>query len=212
MGKSIILFTLTLIILLTQFLAGQDRYLKYEMQYVTLEDFDADGYVLAIGGGGEGTIGRLKGSQVIAIDISERELREAPTGPLKIIMDARELRFLDETFNTATSFFTLMYIKGGDHVKVMGEVFRVLKPGGKFLVWDAIISKKTDSVQDRVLVPLTISLPGGKVETGYGVRMPKEDHDLDYYVKLAEATGFNVLVKKTKDRTFYIELQKPISK
>ena len=212
MSKSIILFTLTIIILLTQFLAGQDRYLKYEMQHVTVEDFNADGYVLAIGGGGEGTMGRLKGSQVVAIDISERELKEAPDGPLKIIMDARELKFLDETFNTATSFFTLMYIKGSDHAKVFDEVFRVLKPGGKFLIWEAIISKKSDSVQDRVLVPLTINLPQGKIETGYGVRMPPEDHDLDYYLNMAEAAGFNILNKYTRERTVYIEVQKPISK
>jgi ubiquinone/menaquinone biosynthesis C-methylase UbiE len=127
-------------------------------------------------------------------------------------MDARELKFLDESFNTATSFFTLMYIKGSDHEKVLSEIFRILKPGGTFLIWDAIISKKSDSVQDRVLVPLTIKLPQEEVETGYGVRMPDEDHNLAYYVRLAEAAGFSILNKKSRDRTIFIKAQKPDSK
>jgi ubiquinone/menaquinone biosynthesis C-methylase UbiE len=200
------------LILINCSLFAQNRYLNYEMQYVTVEDFEAEGFILAIGGGGEGTIGRLKGDQVIAIDISKRELQEAPDGPLKIVMDARELKFLDESFNTATSFFTLMYIKGSDHEKVLSEIFRVLRPGGTFLIWEAMISKKSDSMQDRVLVPLTIHLPQGKVETGYGVRMPGENHDLAYYVRLAEAVGFSISHKESRDRTLFIKAQKPDSK
>jgi SAM-dependent methyltransferase len=206
------LLPLIILVLITFYLPAQDRYLKFEMQYVTVDDFKAEGFILAIGGGGEGTIGRIKGGQVIAVDINKRELQEAPDGPLKIIMDARDLKFLDRTFNTVTSFFTLMYIKGSDHEKIFHEVFRVLKPGGKFLIWDAIISKQADSIQDRVLVPLTIELPHGKVETGYGVRLPQEDHDLNYYIKLAEGTGFNIILKNSRDRTFYIEAQKLKSK
>jgi ubiquinone/menaquinone biosynthesis C-methylase UbiE len=159
MNKSNFLVVFFVFIIFTFCLVAQSSTLKFDMQHVTVNDFKANGYILDIGGGGEGTIGRLKGSQVIAIDISKRELEEAPDGPLKIIMDARELHFLDETFNTVTSFFTLMYINGNDHEKVFSEAFRVLKPGGKFLIWDAIIPKDTTSVHDRVIVPLTIKLP-----------------------------------------------------
>jgi ubiquinone/menaquinone biosynthesis C-methylase UbiE len=187
---------------------GQDGRIRFERQHVILDDFAADGYILAIGGGGEGTIGRLKGSQVIAVDILKSELLEAPDGPLKIIMDARDLKFIDKTFNTATAFFTLMYIDGNDHDKVFREVYRVLKPGGKFLIWDAIIPEPPDSTKNRVLVPLTIQLPQKEVRTGYGVRLPREKHDLAYYVKRAESVGFKVLSKKEKDRTFYLEIQK----
>ena len=73
------------------------------------DDFAADGYILAIGGGGEGTIGRLKGSQVIAVDILKSELLEAPDGPLKIIMDARDLKFIDKTFTRIFIFKFLRY-------------------------------------------------------------------------------------------------------
>lgn len=69
-----------------------DQIYRFEKQEVTVHDFDAQGYILAIGGGGEGVIGQLRGQQVIAIDISKRELEGTPPGPLKIIMDARSLR------------------------------------------------------------------------------------------------------------------------
>jgi len=209
MKKSTIIIAVIIISFLVTGSYAQDNVIRYEMQTVTLNDFTADGYILAIGGGGEGTIGRLKGSQVIAIDIRKSELLEAPDGALKIIMDTRDLQFIDNTFNTATSFFTLMYISGKDHVAVFKEVFRVLKPGGKFLIWDAIIPKPSDSNKKRVLVPLTIKLPNETVNTGYGVRLPLEDKDLNHYIKLAEKIGFKVNSKNTKDRTLYIELEKP---
>lgn len=189
-------------------LEAQSNFLKFEMQHVTLDDFAAEGYILAIGGGGEGSIGRVKGSQVISVDISKRELEEAPNGPLKIIMDARDLKFLDNAFNTVTSFFTLMYINGSDHEKVFAEMFRVLKPGGKLLLWGAIIPKQTDQNQTRVLVPLTIKLPDKVVRTGYGVRLPLQAHDLDYYTKLAEKVGFKVELQEAEKQVYHIIAQK----
>ena len=94
--------------------ASEEEILFLEKQEVTVENFDALGHILDIGGGVEGIIGVLKGSQVVAIDPSSRELKEAAPGPLKIVMDARELKFLDDTFNTATAFYTLMYIHSGE--------------------------------------------------------------------------------------------------
>ena len=41
---------------------------------------ELEGSILDIGGGGEGTIGRLYGTQVIAIDNRQEELDEAPEG------------------------------------------------------------------------------------------------------------------------------------
>lgn len=93
---------------------SEDRLFFFEREEVIVDDFDTVGLILDIGGGGRGVIGELKNQQVIAIDPSKRELEGAVDGPLKIIMDATNLQFLDETFHTATSFYTLMYIKTFD--------------------------------------------------------------------------------------------------
>ena len=67
----------------------EDDILFIDPVKVTVPSFCTDGYVLDIGGGGEGVIGRLNSLQVIAIDCVKDELEEAPKGPLKIVMDAR---------------------------------------------------------------------------------------------------------------------------
>ena len=131
-----------------------------------------------------------------------------PDGPLKIIMDARDLKFPNETFNTATSFFTFMYIPGKDHETVFAEVYRVLKPGGKFLIWGALLPKKDDIGKERVLIMLTLKLPKEEVGTGYGVRSPEVNYDTDYYIKIAERVGFKIVTSETKEQTFYLELEK----
>ena len=56
---------------------------------------ELNGKILDIGGGGEGVIGRLYTNQVVAIDIRQEELDEAPTGFEKILMDATQLDFKD---------------------------------------------------------------------------------------------------------------------
>jgi SAM-dependent methyltransferase len=187
----------------------EERIFFFDEQEVTVDDFEAEGHILDIGGGGEGVIGRLKGAQVIAIDPNKRELEEAPPGPLKMVMDATDLKFLDGTFDTVTSFFTLMYIDGHEHEEVFSEVFRVLKPGGRFLVWDAEVRPSVHHDKEIAAFPLSIRLPTEQMETGYGCPWPAEDHDLAYYLQLAEDTGFEVGVGRQKDLVLVLELRKP---
>jgi len=186
-----------------------ERTYRFETQIVDVEDFDAEGYILAIGGGGEGIIGQLKGNQVISIDISRRELEESHPGPLKIIMDARDLLFLDDSFNTAASFFTLCYISGEDHEKVFQEVLRVLASQGKFLIWDVVLKERKDKAKDIAIFPLLVRLPNKEINTGYGVHWPEKSHDLSYYIQLSKRVGFEIVVKKEQGQWFYLELKKP---
>ncbi len=55
--------------------------------------------------------GRLKGQQVVAIDISMKELDDAPAGFLKIVMDASDLKFPKNRFHTVTAFFSRMFMR-----------------------------------------------------------------------------------------------------
>lgn len=74
-------------------------------QDIVVADLTEAGYILHIGGGCRGTIGRLKPKQVVGIDISPRELKEAPADFLKIVMDATDLKSLDGSFGTVTAFY-----------------------------------------------------------------------------------------------------------
>ncbi len=186
---------------------------RFERQNVTVSDFQADGLILAIGGGGEGVIGQLKGSQVVAIDILKRELEDAPGNPLlKIVMDARDLKFLDGCFRTVTSFYTLMYIDEADHARVYREAFRVLAPGGRFLIWEAVMGGVPPTPGIRYgVIPLHVILPDRDFNTGYGVHWPPTLHDAEYYTRLAKKCGFRVVGRQQKGVCFMLELVKPVS-
>ena len=190
--------------------AADDRTHTFERQHVVVSGLPASGYILDIGGGGGGIIGVLAGERVIAIDRLKEELEEAPAGPLKIVMDARELQFLDGAFRTATSFFTLMYIKTEDHRRVFEEVFRVLAPGGRFLIWDTVLPPRTDEKKDIAVFPVTVKWADGKtISNNYGVRWPSEGRDAVYYQQLAEEAGFGVVSQCITGQHDYMDLRKP---
>ncbi len=66
-----------------------------------------------------------------------------------------------------------MYVPPDDKPKALAEVYRVLRPGGRFLVWDTVIPDPEDARRKWFLLPLAVSLPdGAQVYTGYGVRRP----------------------------------------
>jgi SAM-dependent methyltransferase len=175
---------------------------------VPVDDFPAQGWILDVGAGGAGVIGVLKGAQVVGIDIIKQELIDAAPGPLKIVMDARDLKFLDNTFNTATAFFVFMYIKDEDHPRVFQEVHRVLAAGGKLRIWDAVFPKPVDPEKTHGLFTLNVQLPKQRIDVGYGVRWPAEGRPLSRYEQLARAAGFTVVTSSEKSPWFYLELQK----
>lgn len=188
---------------------SEDRLFFFEREEVIVDDFDTVGLILDIGGGGRGVIGELKGQQVIAIDPSKPELEGAADGPLKIIMDATNLQFLDETFHTATSFYTLMYIKTFEaHEKVFGEVYRVLASGGRFLIWDANFPARFDKQKDIAVFPLTVKLPKEEIDSAYGVLWPENGRIVSYYLQLADDAGFEVVSTREDGQQLFLELQK----
>ena len=182
-----------------------DQAFVIERQVVEVEPFNVDGFILDIGGGGEGIIGRLNGGQVVAIDKRLEELEESVNDALKIVMDATDLQFLDESFTVATAFYTFMYIPNELKQRVFSEVYRVLKPGGRLCVWDAVIPEE---VGDKLyfVVPLRVVMPGETVETGYGVGLKMQD--AEGLKELALTAGFKVSREKMGEHTFYLEFEK----
>jgi ubiquinone/menaquinone biosynthesis C-methylase UbiE len=177
----------------------------FETVKLEVKDFESGGLVLDIGGGGEGVIGRLKGKQVVAIDIRMDELEEAVDGPLKVVMDARALTFMDNSFTTATAFFSMMYMRTReDHQKVMSEAWRVLKPGGHLHLWDVDLSKRPDTKKEFYLVRLHYRVGDFEKGTGYGMKWPVEPRSEEYYLKLAEEAGFQLLTTERNKHIFYI--------
>jgi ubiquinone/menaquinone biosynthesis C-methylase UbiE len=183
----------------------------YEFEQVELEvkDFKSEGFILDIGGGGEGVIGQLKGSDVVAIDIRKEELEEAAEGPLKIVMDARDLNFLDSSFNTATAFFSLMYIKSkNDQQRVLQEIWRVLKIGSTLYIWDIDLSERPNTDKEFYVIRLLYKLGKKEFKTGYGQRWPKEARGEKYYIALAEEAGFQHVSTERNKKVFHMLFKK----
>jgi len=190
---------------------AEDRMFFFDQEEVIIEGIHDSDLILDIGGGGEGIIGKLKGRQVIAIDSSKRELEEAAPGPLKIVMDAADLQFLDESFSTVTSFYTMMYIKDIEtHRQVFSEVYRVLKIDGQFLIWDGILPHRESGEKDVAVFMLAVKLGEEEiVETGYGTLWPEEGRRPSTYVELARHAGFEVVLQKEEGQRLYLALRKP---
>lgn len=176
-----------------------------KMQSVELSHMPVEGFILDIGGGGEGIIGRLYGKQVIAVDTSERELKETKNEALKVVMDATDMKFLAESFETCTCFFSLMYIPKNKHLKVFREVHRVLKNNGRFLVWDVKIPVRFGGYR-AFMVRLKVRMPSEEIEAGYGVKWQRQD--IEHFRKTANRAKFKVVNELSKDEIFFLDLAK----
>jgi SAM-dependent methyltransferase len=176
-------------------------------QSVALTSIDEGGWILDIGGGGEGIIGMMAGPRVVAIDLQRSELEETSNNALKIVMDARDLKFLDGTFGTVTAFFSFMFIPWVDLDQVFSEITRVLRPGGTLHIWDFTFMASSANGKRVVIFPITVALPDGhQVETGYGCKV--RDQDMDDFIGLAERAGLHVESSERSAQIFRMVLRK----
>jgi len=175
-------------------------------QFVDMRNAHFTGRVLDIGGGGEGVISQLTDAQVVAIDIAKVKLEQSPDVGLKIIMDACNLKFLDDYFENVTCFFSLMYMDEADIRQFLQEAGRVLKKGGKLWIWDAEIPP--NPTDDIYCVQLKVQIGNENVITpGYGVRWAKIQ-SLQSLCKLCEDAGFDILEATQDDLVLKIIAQK----
>lgn len=185
----------------------EERMYRIDPQSVDLSALCLEGLVLDVGGGGEGIIAQCKREEIVVIDRKKEELLEAPVDGLKIVMDAKDMQFLDDTFDTVTSFFTMLYIPGEeDHRGVFEEIYRVLKDGGEFLLWDVVMPLRTTK-RDIFVVPVKVRLKEKEVETKYGVLWTKTQ-DLDYFSRLAKETGFHIKESSEEGEVFFLRMTK----
>jgi ubiquinone/menaquinone biosynthesis C-methylase UbiE len=153
-----------------------------------------EGCVLDVGGGGEGTIAKTCGREIVCVDISKSEIDEARSrGAVAnwVLCDACSMPFRNDAFDVVTFFFSLMYIKTFERKHaVMVEAKRVLKSDGLLYLWDAVIQEKPD----LYVVFVEANLPDGeKIYTGYGVKGKEEkEQTLELISRLALEAGFKV--------------------
>ena len=176
-----------------------------ERQLIDLRDVKISGRILDIGGGGEGVIARCFGNNVIAIDRRRDELEESPDVGIKIVMDARELMFLDNFFDNVTCFYSMMYMPDETTCKALAEAYRVIKTGGFLWIWDAVMPVKFD---DEVYIAhLDVVLPGEQFMVDYGVGWHR-GQSLEDVTALCESAGFKVVEKTEVGESMFVKAVK----
>ena len=160
---------------------------------------ELQGSILDIGGGGEGVIGQIYGSQVTAIDNRQEELDEAPDCCQKILMDAEALAFPNGSFDNVTFFYSLMYMGKETQKKALGEAARVLKQGKQLVIWDTAIDS---AYPEPFLVELEIDANGKRIHTTYGVVKSDGAQDSSRFIDLCREIGLELVEKKETGADF----------
>ncbi|NPD90538.1 MAG: class I SAM-dependent methyltransferase [Asgard group archaeon] len=176
----------------------------FKKQKVVIEEIPS-GKTIDIGGGGEGIIAQIGAERVTAVDKLESEIKsaqaKAPTATWQVA-DARNLPFENESFDNATIFFSLMYMKQLVKEEVISEVYRVLPPCGEFWIWDANIQK-----EGIFVIMMKIKLPNGKiVRTGYGTKDCIQSPES--ISEILQKTGFQIKETITNKLWFLIKAKK----
>jgi len=182
------------------------EYHTIDKQYINLQDFIINGRILDIGGGGEGIMAQCLGDGIVVIDKRKDELEEAPEIGIKIVMDACNLQFLDNTFDHITCFYSLMYMSEASVKKCLSEAYRALKSGGCLWIWDAVMSYPATA--DVFLAPLDICFVNGVHTTPtYGISWHKEQ-SLESIAQFCEAAGFDVKEKTLINQGVFLKAVK----
>lgn len=165
---------------------------------------DLVGSILDVGGGGEAVIGQIYGDRVIAIDISQEELDEAPDCCEKRLMDATELSFPDLSFDNVTFFYSLMYMARETQCEAIAEAARVLKIGGSMCIWDSDIRS---AFPEPHSVNLEIISGQIKIHTSYGI-VKEDTQDSCSILQILKSFDLNAEHVVKKDAQFYIRCKK----
>lgn len=90
----------------------------------------------------------------------------------------------------------------------MREIWRVLEPGGRLLIWDVLQDVSPDPKKDIATYYFTFKLPKEEVQTGYGNFFPAAPIGVEHYMEQGRKAGFTVGEQRRDGRTFFLELKK----
>lgn len=105
------------------------RSVQFEKYSRALKDIDLSGKILDLGSG-TGLLSNFLNQKLISIDISKKMLNKSNSKNVQ--GDMSELPFKNESFDTVLSFSALM--NSPNPQKTIEEVYRIIKPGGIFVV------------------------------------------------------------------------------
>lgn len=185
----------------------EEKWMQSEPYDIYLQKIHSNKKILDVGGGGEGIIGKIYGNAVVAIDKLKSELDEVSNDALNIVMDGRQMGFVDESFEVVTCFYTLFYMEYEDKKSVLKECFRVLDHGGVLEIWDSDIPKP-EAGKDAYITNLNIHLDNQTIKTGYGTRF-KAGHHFDKVIyDLCISLGFRPIMRESRDGHFHMKFVK----
>lgn len=162
------------------------------------------GKILDVGGGGEGVIGRLYTDHVIAIDNRKEELDEAPEGFKKMLMDATDMSFDDNTFDCVTAFYSLMFMNEKNQEKALSESARVLKEGGELHIWDCDIDS---AYPEPFCIDVVVELPDERLSVTYGI-CKQGRQSKGTIMDICTNVGLRFVAGKTDECGFYLRFIK----
>lgn len=176
---------------------------KLDLQKVDLREFKINGRVLDIGGGGEGVMAKHIGGNLIIIDKRADELEETEDIGIKVVMDATDLKFLDNYFDNITCFYSFMYMSDEAIERVLLECRRILRDGGELHIWDTELPI-TDEV---VLVPVEVRLLNKMISTTYGI-CGRGAQTIENIIRLIDKSGMEIVGDSRAGSSFYIKIRK----
>lgn len=101
--------------------------------------------------------------KVIGIDLSETMIKIANKNKGNLenlefkVMDAKNLEFLENSIDYVISTFTFHHWK--DPLKVLNEIYRVLKKGGQVFIYDGYSDVSDEDIDKSLKYPLGIKIP-----------------------------------------------------
>lgn len=133
-----------------------------------------------------------------------QELDEAPCSCRKLRMDASSLSFAGASFENVTFFYSLMYMNRPVQSAALADAVRVLKPGGRLLLWDCEI---TSAYPEPFLAELDIRWAQERICTTYGV-VKSDPQSMEDFLNLCRGNGLTLLKAETASGHFYLEFRK----